>query len=80
MREVGASKARTHFSTLLDEVVRGETIVITKRGRPVAWLRPPKAPDRRSANAAVATLRALRKHVGWATTEEILQMRNQGRR
>ena len=80
MREVGASKARTHFSTLLDEVVRGETIVITRRGRPVAWLTPPEAASRQIAVAAAGTLRGLRKRVGWATTEEILQMRGQGRR
>ncbi|MDE2757566.1 MAG: type II toxin-antitoxin system Phd/YefM family antitoxin [Acidobacteriota bacterium] len=80
MREIGVSKVKTHLSALLDEVTRGETIVITRGGRPVAWLTPPEAPDRRSANAAAATLRDLRKRVGWATTEEILQMRGQGRR
>ena len=80
MREVGASKARTHFSALLDEVARGETIVITRRGHPVAWLTPPEAPARRSAVAAAATLRDLRKRVGWATSEEILQMHDEGRR
>ena len=80
MREIGASKARTRFSALLDEVARGATIIITRRGRPVAWLTPPEVPDRRSAFAAAATLRDLRKRVGWATTEEILQMRDQGRR
>lgn len=80
MREVGASKARTHFSALLDDVARGETIVITRRSRPVAWLTPPEEPGRRRAMAAAATLRDLRKRVGWATTEEILQMCNQGRR
>lgn len=80
MRKVGASKARTHFSALLDEVARGETIIITRRGRPAAWLTPPEAPRRQSALATVTTLRDLRKRVGWATTEEILQMRNEGRR
>ena len=80
MREVGASKARTHFSALLDEVVRGETIVNTRRGRPVARLRPPEAARRQIPVAAAGTLRDLRKRVGWATTEEILQMRGQGRR
>jgi len=64
VREVGTAKARTHFSALLDEVSGGETIIITRRGRPVARLTPPEAPDRRSANAAVATLRDLRKRVG----------------
>jgi prevent-host-death family protein len=57
MREVGGSKARIHFSALLDEVARGETIIITRRARPVAWLRPPQTPGRQSAIAAAATLR-----------------------
>ena len=80
MREVGASKARTHFSALLDEVARGEAFIITRRGHPVAWLRPPEAPNRQRAVAAARILRDLRKRVGWATTEDILQMRGQGRR
>lgn len=80
MREVGASKARTHFSALLDEVARGETIIITKRGRAVARLTPPEAPDRQGAVVAARILRDLRQRVGWATTEDILQMRDEGQR
>lgn len=80
MRKVGTSEARTHLSALLDEVARGETIIITRRGRPVAWLRPPEAPRPETPVAAARTLRDLRKRVGWATTEDILQMRNEGRR
>ncbi len=80
MREVGTFEAKTHLSALLDEVARGETIIITKRGRAVARLVPPEAPDRESAVAAADTLRALRKRIGWATTEDILQMRDEGRR
>ena len=80
MREIGTFEAKTHLSALLDEVARGETIIITKRGRAVARLIPPEAPDREDALAAATTLRALRKRIGWATTEDILQMRNEGRR
>ena len=80
MREVGTFEAKTHLSALLDEVARGETIIITKRGRAVARLIPPGAPDREVAVAAATTLRDLRKRIGWATTEDILQMRNEGRR
>ena len=80
MRKVSTSEAKTHLSALLDEVARGETIIITKRGRPVARLTPPEAPDRETAIAAAKTLRDLRRRVGWATTEDILRMRNQGRR
>lgn len=80
MREVGAFEAKTHLSALLDEVARGETIIITRRGRPVARLTAPEAPDREAAIAAASTLHRLRKRVGWATTEDILQMRDEGRR
>ena len=80
MREIGASQARTHFSALLDEVARGATLIITRRGRPMARLTPPDAPRRETAVAAAATLRNLCQRVGWATTEEILRMRDQGRR
>ena len=80
MREVGTFEAKTHLSALLDEVARGETIIITERGRAVARLVPPEAPNRESAVAAANTLRALRKRIGWATTEDMLQMRDEGRR
>ena len=37
---VGAFEAKTHLSALLDRVGHGQVYVITKRGRPVAELRP----------------------------------------
>ncbi|MBI2150829.1 MAG: type II toxin-antitoxin system prevent-host-death family antitoxin, partial [Acidobacteria bacterium] len=36
-----------HLSEVLEEVRKGRAYVITKRGRPVAELRPPTLPDRR---------------------------------
>ena len=38
---VGAFEAKTRLSELLDLVEKGAVYVITKRGRPVAELRPP---------------------------------------
>lgn len=40
MRSVGAYEAKTHLAELLEDVQRGETIEITKRGVPVAVLSP----------------------------------------
>ncbi|WP_428421039.1 type II toxin-antitoxin system Phd/YefM family antitoxin [Methylibium sp.] len=37
---VGAFEAKTHLSALLERVERGEEIVITRHGRPVARLMP----------------------------------------
>ncbi len=48
---VGVHEAKTQLSDLLRRAEAGETIVITRRGRPVAELRaaPQAAPDRLSA-------------------------------
>jgi len=80
MRQVGAFQAKTHLSELLDAASRGETISITRRGRPVARLVPPESPDRSRAVEAAKNLRALRDEMGWATPEQILEMRDEGRR
>lgn len=40
--EIGAFQAKTHLSQLLDRVEEGETIYITRRGKRVARLVPPK--------------------------------------
>jgi prevent-host-death family protein len=37
---IGASDAKTHLADLLEQVQHGKTFCITKRGRPVAELRP----------------------------------------
>ena len=36
MREIQASEAKVHLSQLLDEVQRGESLVITRHGRRIA--------------------------------------------
>lgn len=40
MKHFGAFEAKTHFSTLLEDVAHGEHIVITKHGRPIARIIP----------------------------------------
>ena len=79
MRQVGAFEAKKHLSELLDAASRGETISITRRGQPVTRLVPPEAPNRSTAVEAAKNLRALRAEVGWATPEQILEMRDEGR-
>ncbi|HUU37711.1 MAG TPA: type II toxin-antitoxin system prevent-host-death family antitoxin [Candidatus Desulfaltia sp.] len=45
MDSVGAYEAKTQLSRLLERVMKGERITITKHGVPVAVLQPPD-PDR----------------------------------
>jgi prevent-host-death family protein len=40
VKEVGVYDAKTRLTRLLDEVEQGETITITRHGRPVAQLVP----------------------------------------
>ena len=40
MKTVGIFEAKTHFSALVTEVEAGETIVVTKKGKPVARIVP----------------------------------------
>ncbi|MDZ4787606.1 MAG: type II toxin-antitoxin system prevent-host-death family antitoxin [Blastochloris sp.] len=40
IREVGTFEAKTHFSSLLDAVEKGERIYITRHGQRVAELSP----------------------------------------
>ncbi len=44
-KEIGAFDAKTRLSELLDRVDRGAVYIITKRGRPVAELRPASRPS-----------------------------------
>lgn len=47
MRTVNIHAAKTHLSSLLEEVQKGEEIVIAKAGKPVAKLVPFEAPKRK---------------------------------
>lgn len=46
MRKISFYEARTHFSELLDQVAKGKTILITRRGKPAAVLGPPPASEK----------------------------------
>lgn len=74
MKRVGAYEAKTNLGRLLDEVAAGETVTITKHGVPVAVLAPP-GPDRRTAEAAAAGLRAFRSthRLAGATVRELIE-------
>jgi prevent-host-death family protein len=47
IEEIGAFEAKTRLSELLEHVRRGHVYRITKRGRPVAELRPVQESGRR---------------------------------
>ncbi len=60
MKQIGVYEAKTQLPRLLDEVERGETITITRHGRPVARLVPfgGRGP---SVDEVIAAIREFRK-------------------
>ncbi len=82
MKEVGAFEAKNTLSALLDLVERGEEVMITRHGKPVARLVPSQpAINREEARAAMLRLRARAKALKLnLTMEEIKAYRDEGRR
>ena len=78
MREIQASEAKTHLPRLLDEVERGETIVITRHGRAIARI-VPEAPRRQEEiDKAIAGIKALGRRTGRIPLDELLSARHEG--
>jgi prevent-host-death family protein len=80
MQTIQASDAKTRFLKILDDVERGESILITRHGKRVARLSPDREIDRERAKQAFANIRALRERTLPVTVEEILSARDEGRR
>jgi prevent-host-death family protein len=82
MNSVSVFDAKNRLSALLDQVERGETITITRRGQPIAQLVPLRSDAK--ITAAVEGLRKLRQELAergetfdW---EEWKAFRDEGRR
>ena len=61
MKQVGVYEAKTHLPRLLDEVERGETVTITRHGRPVAKI-VPVGGKRRSVEEAIEAILEFGRH------------------
>jgi len=69
MIKVGAFEAKTHLSALLEKVSRGEEVLITKRGKPIARMVPAEQADKSRIKAAISELLTLRKEVTLQDTD-----------
>ena len=59
MYTVGAFEAKTHFSSLLEQVENGEQIIITKHGRAIAKLSPVEGASKESIRDAIQQIKKL---------------------
>jgi prevent-host-death family protein len=79
MKEVGAFEAKNTLSALLDLAASGEEVVITRHGKEVARLVPPRGTiNRDAARLAAARIREMSKGVTLGGLS-IKDMINEGR-
>jgi prevent-host-death family protein len=60
METVGAYEAKTHLPKLLERVLKGERITITKHGVPVTVLQPPDPERKVDTQSVILELRKFR--------------------
>jgi prevent-host-death family protein len=79
MVTIGAFEAKTHFASLLERAAKGEEIVITRHGTPVAKLVPARMENRERRREAIQRLMEFSKGqtLGDLT---IRALRDEGRR
>ena len=63
MKTIPATKAKAHFSALLDRVDQGEEFVLTRHGKGTAYLGPSQRATSAQSARAVAELNAWRARV-----------------
>lgn len=83
MKSVGSYEAKTHLPRLLSQVEKGETITITKRGKPIAVLSPAQPVPEKDVSTVIAEFRAYSKEQACRhsslSVREIKEMMEEGR-
>jgi prevent-host-death family protein len=78
MTTVTAYEAKTHLPRLLRAVEQGETVIITRHGKPVAQLGPIRDQRRESVAEVMKRMEALRRRLPKVSLDEILAWRHEG--
>ncbi|HEY1342435.1 MAG TPA: type II toxin-antitoxin system Phd/YefM family antitoxin [Bryobacteraceae bacterium] len=80
MREIQASDAKARLPQLLDDVERGETLIITRHGRAIARIVPEVNRRQEEVDRALASIRGLRKRTKKVSLRTILSAKNEKRK
>jgi prevent-host-death family protein len=80
MDSIGAYEAKTHLPRLLNRIARGESVTITRHGRPVARLVPVDDDDRERARLAAQRIVERRGRLKRAPLAELMESLHEGHR
>ncbi len=78
LRQIQASEAKAQLAQLLDDVERGETVLITRHGRAIARITPETDRRREEIDRAIAAIKAVRSRTGKITAADLLSSRHEG--
>lgn len=79
MKKKGTFEVKTHLSQILDDVERGEEVVITRKGEPVALLIPYQKPQPNTRDV-IDEFRTWRQNISWGKGMTIQEAKSKGRR
>jgi prevent-host-death family protein len=86
MQTIQASEAKTKFLSILDDVERGASVIVTRHGKPIARIIPDEAVKtaneiarREKVREAIRDIEQLRQRVGKMSLAEIIDAKNEGR-
>ena len=80
MQTIGAYEAKTHLPRLLDRVAQGESLTITRHGRPVARLVPVENETRARARQAARRIGERRVRLERTSVSELIDTIHEGHR
>jgi prevent-host-death family protein len=78
LRRITASDAKARLLQILDDIERGEAVIITRHGRAIARLVPEADTRRAEIEQAVKTIKELQRRTGRIKIEELLSSRHEG--
>ena len=80
---IGIFEAKTHFTKIISQVMEGEEVFVTRRGKPVAKIIPiEKISNMERVNAAISRIHSLAREMrlGGFNWKEFKSFRDEGRR
>lgn len=76
MQRVSIAEAKAHLSEILNQVIEGEEVIVTKRGEPIARIEPIKKSLKSIPN--LAKFRASFPRMDIPSAEVLQQLRDEG--
>jgi prevent-host-death family protein len=80
MTTITAYEAKTHLPRLLRAAERGQIVIITRHGKPVAQLGPVEDRRREDVAQVIERMKRARAQRPRVTVEELLAARDEGRK